>query len=173
MIHPLIQYIPAILILLYIPFVCISDWRTRTFNPFYYIPAVLVNIPLLYLYLVESPLRNYYLMGLTIMLCLLVFAIALTGIIGGGDFWFISLIMLTVPYNPFLEVRRFFPLDFLYTTLLVGIYVPLIVYLYHFYKKDRLPIWKMLTVLSKEFPYMIPISFAFILTLAMEMVVFR
>lgn len=173
MMHPFIEYIPAILILLYIPFICISDWRTRTFDPFLFLPAVLIDIPLLYLYLAESPMRNYYLFGLTIVLCIAVLIVALYSVIGGADFLFISLIMLTVPYNPFLEVRRFFPLDFLYTLLIVGIYIPLIIYLYHFIKKDRLPIWKMLTVLPKEFPYMISISFAFVLTLAMEMTVFK
>lgn len=170
--HPLTQYIPALLILLYIPFICISDWRSREFNVMYYLPIVVINTPLLYIYLVESPARNYYFLALTIILCLVVLALAIYRGIGGGDFWLITLMMITVPYNPFITIRKFFPLDFFYTLMITACYLPLVVYIYHIHKKDKLPFKEMLTQFPGDFPYTIPISFAFIATLVMEMVLF-
>ena len=172
MIHPYYEYIPALLILLYIPFVCISDWKTRTFNFLYFIPLIIINIPLLYIYLSESPMRNYLLMGLTILICLLVLALALYGAIGGGDFWLITLIMITVPYNPFITIRKYFPLDFFYTLMITACYIPVVIYFYHVKRKDKLPLKEMLTSFPGQFPYMLPISFAFIATLVMEIVMF-
>jgi len=170
--HNPIEYVPTLLILLYIPFVCISDWRTRTFNFLYLIPLMVINVPLVYLYLAESPLRNYYLMGMTLVLCLILLGVALYGAIGGADFWFASLIMITVPFNPFLSIRRYFPLDFFYTLLLTAVYLPIVIYIYHIKNRDKLPIWKMLTAFPGKFPYMLPISFAFIATLIMEVMIF-
>ena len=172
MIHPYYEYISALLILLYIPFICISDWKTRTFNFLYFIPLIIVNIPLLYIYLSGSPMRNYLLMGLTLILCLVVFVMAVAGVIGGGDFWFITIILLTVPYNPFITIRKYFPLDFFYTLMIVACYIPIIIYLYHVRRKDKLPLKEMLTSFPGHFPYMIPISFAFVATLAIEMVMY-
>ena len=170
--HAPLEYIPVLLILLYVPFVCISDWRSRTFNVMYYIPLILINAPLLYLYLAESPARNYYFLGLTILLCLVTFALALIKSIGGGDFWLITLMMITVPYNPFITIRKFFPLDFFYTLMITACYLPLVIYVYHIHKKDKLPFKQMLTQFPGDFPYTIPISFAFIATLIMEIVLF-
>lgn len=170
--HAPIEFVPTLLILLYIPIVCILDWRSRTVDVLWFFPLVLINIPLVYMYLAESPVRNYYLMAVSIVLCLLTLGLALYGSIGGADFWFVSIILITVPFNPFLSIRRFFPLDFFYTLLLTAVYLPIVIYIYHIKKKDKLLIWKMLTSFPGKFPYMFPISFAFIATIILEMILF-
>ena len=169
--HSLIYYIPVLSILLYIPFVCYSDYRSRSVPFLWYLPLILLNSLPLYLYFIESPPRNYWLFGLTIALCLILFWLAVLKAIGGGDFWFATFIMIFVPYNPFLPARTFFPLDFFWMLCLTAVYLPVITYIYNVWKRNRYTFFGMLTRFPDGFPYIIPISFAFIATLFVEMII--
>lgn len=166
----MIEYLPVASILLYIPFVCWSDWKTRTF-PFPVMLLLLVNvIPLLH-YLGESPERNYYLLALSLGLCVIALLLAVINAIGGADFLFISAILIFVQYNPFRFPRVFFPLDFFYTMLVTAAYLPVVVFLYNKWKGNEYPVVQMLTKFPDGFPFMFPISFAFVVTLVLEIVI--
>lgn len=174
----LIPYLPTLCILALIPHICFSDIRTRTVKTWVWIPVIISGIISLGLYLQESPERNLYLLGLSIALCIGIFAVAIIGGIGGADAIFASCIMLFIQYNPFHFPRVFFPLDFLWTLLMITITLPIWIYGYNLYlgnlKGDELTSTKpytfieMLTKFPRGVPFMIPISLAFIITLLME-----
>ena len=177
---PILEYIPVIAILCYIPFVCISDWKTRHVNFLYFTPLIVACAPSFYNYVIESPARNYWLFGLTVILCCILLALAVVGAIGGADFWFASFIMLFVQYNPFVFPRVFFALDFFWTLLLITICLPIPIYFYNkahrndmfddVTQKEGYGVIAMFTKVPHGVPFMIPISFAFVATLVMEMV---
>jgi Flp pilus assembly protein protease CpaA len=187
---PLLDYLPVALILAYLPFMCWSDWKTRTFNFSYLIPLIVVESLLLWRYLAESPARNYYLLGLSAAFCLIPLALAIFGIIGGGDFWLITIIMLFAQYNPFVTPRYWFSSDFFYILLLIICFLPIIVWFYNYragnlwggcvtfnpYNQMMEPVngysfVEMLTRFPGGFPLMLPIALAFVLTLVVEVVV--
>ena len=165
------QVITLIMILLYIPCVCYSDWKTRTFNFIYFLPLIIWGMFTTILYLLVSPARNFWLMGLTTILCGIMLAAAIGGAIGGADFWFASFIMVFLQFNPLVTPRSFFALDFFWTLLLVTICLPIIIYGYNLleYHPPKTFIGK-LTHFPDGLPFMLPISFAFLATLIMEMI---
>lgn len=160
------------MILCYIPLVCWSDIKTRTVPFLWFLPLIVVGTITEILYLLESPDRNFYLLGLTLVLCGILLAGAIKGAIGGADFWFASFIMVFVQYNPFRFPRIFFSLDFFWTLLLVTLFIPPIIYAYNLfeYEPPKTLVGK-LTMYPRGVPFMVPISFAFVATLIMEMVV--
>ena len=165
------QIITLILILLYIPCVCYSDWKTRTFNFLYFLPLAIWGMFTTILYLVESPTRNFWLMGLTLIMCCILLATAIIGAIGGADFWFASFIMVFLQFNPLVVPRQFFALDFFWMLLLVTVCLPPIIYVYNLleYHPPETFIGK-LTHFPDGVPFMLPISFAFLVTLILEMI---
>ncbi len=183
---PILPYIPVLLILCAIPYFCWSDIKTREVHPKYIAAIAFLSVPSLLLYLSESPERNYYLFALSIGLCLIPLILSTVGGIGGADFWFISVILVFVQYNPFHFPRVFFPLDFTYTLLIISVYTVLIIYLLNIYHKrnktellyeggvsvEQTPYTfiEMFTKYPDGIPFMIPISVAFVATLIMEMV---
>jgi hypothetical protein len=118
-------------------------------------------------------------MALTMALCLILLAISLLGGIGGADWLFATAIMVFVQYNPFIFPREYFALDFFYTLLLTAIYLPVLTFIYNYWKGNHkdfniAPAYttkEMLTRFPGGFPYMLPISFAFVFTLAIEVLV--
>lgn len=166
-------YVSAIvvMILCYIPLVCWSDIKTRTVPFWWFVPLVVAGGITEAMYLMESPDRNLYLLGLTWVLCCILFLAACRGAIGGADFWFASFIMLFVQFNPFKFPRIFFALDFFWTLLLVTLFIPILIYAYNLFEYDppKTFIGK-LTHYPRGVPFMLPISFAFVATLAMELV---
>ena len=175
----LIEYIPVLLILLYIPFVCWSDYKTRTFESLYFLPLLGIGALTTYNYLMQSPPRNYYLMGLTVVLCLILLAISLLGGIGGADWLFVLFIMIFVQYNPFIFPRVFFALDFFWTLLLTAVYLPVLAFIYNYSNGNHkdynisppYSTVQMFTRFPGGFPYMFLISFAFVATLILEVFV--
>ena len=177
----IIEYIPLLTILCYIPFVCISDLRTRRFNFLYFGPLIVINLPTLYFYLEGSPDRNYWLLTLTLGLCVIMLILATVRAIGGADFWFASFIMIFVQYNPLEFPRTFFALDFFWTLLLVTVCIPIPVYFYNKLHRNDLfdevtdtrgyGVIEMFTKYPRGIPFMIPISLAFYLTLLLEWIV--
>jgi hypothetical protein len=173
MIQNFLQAITVILILLYIPCVCYSDWKTspRTFNFLYFLPLAVWGGFTTILYLSDSPVRNLWLMMLTLIMCCIILVPALLGGIGGGDFWFATFIMVFLQFNPFVTPRLFFPLDFFLVLIATMGCLPLVVYAYNLleYQPPK-------TLYGKFFqfpdgiPFMIPISFAFLVALIMEMI---
>jgi len=162
----------TLIILGYIPFVCYSDIKTRTFEFNLWLPLILTGIANLIVYLAESPGRNFYLLGLSLVLCVVLLAFSYVGGIGGADFFFASFIMLFVQYNPFKFPRVFFALDFFWTLLLVTIALPIIIYAYNLFEYDPpKTIVGKLTHFPRGVPFMLVISFAFVATLIMELIV--
>jgi hypothetical protein len=164
------QVITLILILLYIPCVCYSDWKTRTFEFIYFLPLAIWGGFSTILYLLDAPSRNLLLMGITVVLCLVVLAAALLGGIGGADFWFISFIMVFLPFNPLVTPRQFFPLDFFLILIAVMGCLPLVVYAYNALEyHPPTTIWGRFFHFPDGMPFMIPISAAFLITITVEM----
>lgn len=164
----LVELVPVLTILCYIPFLCYMDIKSRRTPLSWWAPLIIVGVPSLYIYLLESPLRNFHLLGLTVVLCAFMFLFAAAHIIGGADFIFASLIMLFVQSNPFVFPREFFALDFFWTLWLLACTLPIIVWGYNTYKQNRYGLIDMFTKVPNHFPFMIVISAAFIITLVME-----
>lgn len=164
-----IQYLLIAVILCYIPYACYSDIKTRTVKLAYWVPLLIIGTATTTLYLADSPPVNFVLMGTSVILCGLLFVGSLFKALGGADFIFASCIMLFVQYNPFVYPREFFALDFFWTLLLVTICLPPIIYSYNLfeYNPPKTFIGK-LTHFPRGIPFMLPISFAFIATLLME-----
>jgi hypothetical protein len=158
------------MILCYIPLVCYFDVKVRMFKLVWFLPLIITGVITLAMYVLESPDRNFYLLGLSIILCGVLFAISWIGGIGGADFFFASFIILFVQYNPLHFPRIFFALDFFWTLLLVTITLPIIIYFHNVleYNPPKTLIG-MFTYYPRGIPFMLPISFAFIATLLMEM----
>jgi len=134
--------IPFFAILIYLPFVCISDWRTRSFDFLYFIPLICVCAPFTYWYFIGSPERNYMLIGVTLLLCLVWLALAFKGIIGGGDFVFASIIMIFIQDYPFVVPRTWFPLDFFLITWLCACILPILAYFHNARLHYDRPLWR-------------------------------
>jgi uncharacterized membrane protein len=173
-----LDYLPVLLILAYIPFMCWSDWKTRTFNFAYLIPLMVVEALLLLRYLDESPIRNYYLLALSAVLCLIPLVMALLGKIGGCDFWLIAIIMIGVQYNPFLFPRYWFGASFLFMLLLTMCYMPIITWILNYRAGNMAKRYSFLRMLNEwpgEFsraPLILPISFAFIMAMVIDVLTY-
>ena len=164
-----LQYAVVVAIIAYIPYICYSDIKTRTVDLRVWIPLVVIGGMATIIYLIESPPRNYYLLGITIILCGILFAGTLIKALGGADFIFASIIMLSMQYNPFVFPRAFFALDFFWTLLLVTICLPPIIYAYNLFEYDPSKTFiAKLTHFPRGIPFMLVISFAFIATILME-----
>jgi hypothetical protein len=167
---PLVTLVVA-MILCYIPLVCYFDVKIRAFKLVWFTPLIVIGLFTLVMYVLESPERNFYLLGLSLILCGIILAISLIGGIGGADFFFATFIILFVQYNPFHIPRVFFALDFFWTLLLVTIALPIIIYFHNVLEYDPpKSVIGMLTYYPRGIPFMLPISFAFVVTLLMEMV---
>jgi hypothetical protein len=169
----ILEYITVLTILFYIPAVCISDWKTRTFEFLWFTPLIVIGGFSTLVYLIESPARNIWLLALSLVFCGVLFLLAVIKAIGGADFWFASFIILFVQYNPFVVPRSFFALDFFVVLMLTGIYLPVIIWAYNYEKKIKLTFWKHFTTFPGGIPFMLPISFAFIITLFLEMIAWQ
>ena len=174
----IVEYIPLILILAYIPFVCICDIKYRKMAWDYWIPLVAVNGYYLIQYLLQSPERNFYLLGVSVVLCLILLIMSYFGGFMGADWIFASLIILTIQYNPLVFPREFFALDFFWTLLITTCFVPIIVWAYNFksgnlfgdevISQSPYTFIEMLTKYPRGVPFMLVISFAFIATIVAE-----
>jgi hypothetical protein len=173
------SYLTLALILCYIPFVCVSDIRTRTFNPLYLSPLAVVGLFSTAIYLLDNLAeRNIYLLGLTGVLCIVVLALAIAGVIGGADFIFASMIMIFMQYNPLVFPRVFFALDFFWTFMLFQVALAAGILAYNFVKNNpgnkegfTKAMWHMANTWPGKFshaPNLVVISAAFITTLIME-----
>ena len=173
--------ITAVLILIYIPFVCFSDIRYRSFDFRLWLPLILCGVAYLAEYLIESPARNIYFLGLTIVLIGVLFAISIFKGMYGADVIFASLIMLFVQYNPFIFPRVFFALDFFWMLLLLTCCLPIPIFIYNKWKgmdwddinkEYGYGIIKMFTHIDGGFPFLVIISLAYVLTLLIEVIPF-
>ena len=173
------SYLTVALILCYLPFVCISDIRTRTFNPLYFSPLAVVGLFSTAVYLLDNLAeRNIYLLALTGALCLVILVLAIVGVIGGADFIFASMIMIFMQYNPFLFPRVFFALDFFWTFMLIQVALAAGVLAYNFIRNNpgnkegfAKAMWHMANTWPGKFshaPNLVVISIAFVATLLME-----
>lgn len=165
----LLQYLPSLMALCYIPYVCYSDIKYRKVNPLYFTPFLLIGIPCMYNYLLESPERNFILLQFSVVLCAVMFVLALLKAIGGADFIYASLIMLFIQFFPPRFPRVFFPLDFFWTLIILLAFMPIVAYFYNLYHKKALPFRQMFTIGGK-FPGMILISLALVITMIIEVV---
>jgi hypothetical protein len=105
-------------------------------------------------------------MGVTIFLCLIWLGLAFIRAIGGGDFLFASLLMIFIQDYPFVVPRTWFPLDFFLITWLCACTLPIVAYANNFKHRKEYSLKDMLTHYPGGFPYMIVISIAFLITVA-------
>lgn len=164
----LYEYIPLVVILAYIPYVCYMDWKYREVPLRTWIPIVAINFIMLYQYLIESPARNYYLLALSCGLCIILLVLSAFKAIAGADVIFGSIILITFQYSPLVFPREFFPLDFFWNLCLTTVYLPVLIYFYNLRKGNKYSIVNMFTKFPRGIPFMIPISFAFIATIIIE-----
>ena len=174
----LLPIITAVVILLYIPLACYHDLRTRTFPFEWWLPMVCIGGAYLLEYVTESPTRNIYLLGLTVIMIGILMGISVFRGLYGADVIFAALIMLFVQYNPFVFPRVFFALDFFWTLLLLTVCLPIPIFIWnkvHRYDNydtatltEGYGVIKMFTHVERGFPYLLVISSAYVLTLAIE-----
>ena len=176
MIFPL-DYIPVLSIILSIPYVCYHDIKARIVSYKLLILLAVINIPVSILYLLESPVRNYYLIGFTLLFCGILIALALSGIIGGFDALFASEILLFVQFNPFKFPRVYFPMDFFWNMILLIIFTAVSFVLIKTLQGARFPRgvpFRLDTFIRlfeiKDIPQTLVIAAAFILTLVIELI---
>ena len=172
----------AVMILIYIPAVCYCDLKTRSFPFRYWAVLILAGCAYLAEYLWESPTRNFYLLGFTLILIGVLLGISLFKGMYGADVIFAALIMLFVQYNPVVFPRVFFALDFFYMLLLITICLPIPIFVYNkMHRMDRYDeltqtkgygVIQMFTHFERGFPFLIAISAAYVLTLLIEVIPF-
>ena len=162
--------IPALAILLYIPFVCYSDIKTRTVPLWWWMPLVVVSCIPLMSYLSASTERNWHFFWISLMLCCVFLCMALLNAIGGADFIFASIISIFVQTNPFHYPRVFFVIDFMIILCIVAVFSPICVWIYNTIKGNRYGVVDMFRKIEGGFPWMIGISAAFIIALIVEMI---
>jgi Flp pilus assembly protein protease CpaA len=162
--------IPAFLVLLYIPFLCYNDLKTRTIPMAWWIPIIALSVIPLYSFLQASTERNWYFFGISLLFCGVLFCMALLHIIGGADFIFASIIAIFVQTNPFHYPRVFFVIDFMIFLCVVSVFVPIVVWAYNTHKGNKYGVIDMFRKIDGHFPMMFVISAAFVISLIAEMI---
>lgn len=166
---PIAEMFPAIMIMMYIPFVCYSDLKSRTVPLKWWLPLIIVGTPFLYFHMLQSFARNWYWFGISLMFCAVLLCMALLHIIGGADFIFASLITLFMQANPFKYPRIFFAVDFILFMFLLFAFVPIVVWVYNRVKDNKYGNLDMFRKINGHFPMMLVISAAFFIELITEL----
>lgn len=162
--------IPALCILAYIPYVCYLDLKRRSVPVVSWIPLILLSILPLISYLDASTSRNWYFFEISLLLCGVLFCMALLNGISGADFIFASLISIFVQTNPFHYPRVFFVIDFMIWLCVVAVFIPIVVWANNRLKGNRYGVVDMFRKIDGQFPWMLVISAAFVIALVMEMI---
>lgn len=162
--------IPALCILAYIPFVCYSDLKHRSVPVISWLPLIILSTLPLLSYLNASTERNWYFFEISLLLCGVLFCMALLKGISGADFIFASIIAIFVQTNPFHYPRVFFVIDFMVWLCVVAVFIPIIVWANNRLKGNQYGVIDMFRKIDGHFPWMFVISAAFIIALVMEMI---
>lgn len=162
--------IPALGILAYIPYVCYSDLKHRSVPVISWLPLVVISILPLVSYLQVSTSSNWYFFEISLLLCGVLFCMALLGGISGADFIFASIISIFVQTNPFHYPRVFFVIDFMIWLCVVAVFIPIVVWAINFRKGNKYGVVDMFRKIDGHFPWMFVISAAFIIAIVMEMI---
>lgn len=153
-----IFWIPINSLLLYIPLVCLLDLKYREIEHWYWLPLVLVNIPVVVMLLQDG---NYMLFIPSLVAIFVWFTAMRFHFVEGADFLYLTWISLFFIYNPlsghWLMVLPF--TIFLLSCLLITAGWILI---YNLVTRGELTLR-----FNKEIPMMFPISAALILTVVL------
>ena len=167
----ILHLIPFLCISAYFPIVCHSDMVSRSFHPKRYWPLALLGIVSLAFYFSESPLRNYYMFGLSGALCLIFVILSFIRIIGFSDAVLISLILLIMQYNPFTQIRVFFPIDYFWCIMILTCALPIFTWISNIRSGKKMGVIDMLTHMRDQFPYTVLIAAAFFITIIAEVII--
>lgn len=151
MIDTIIQWIPLLTLLAYLPFICYLDWKLQWIEHEYWLPLVLVNVPII-TYAYATGMYPLELLGLSLAFVILWFALMKLNWYNGADFVFLMMITLFFVFNP-ISGRVLMPLV-LAEMLICATVISGIVVLAARKKIER-------------FPYILTISVAFLLTVVL------
>lgn len=147
-------------VLLSLPIVCILDMKYREVPNWIWVAMLIPNIPALWIMYTNGMPISY--LALSLGLVGLYFIIWSKGWIGGADAKFLSVIALIIPISPF--SYNPFQITFYICLLIVLGMVPFIVYLRNHIKcHEQITMKEKWSYWPRGIPYMIPISFAFVL----------
>lgn len=147
-------------VMLSLPIVCILDMKYREVPNWIWVAMLIPNIPALWIMYTNGMPVSY--LALSLGLVGLYFLIWSKGWIGGADAKFLSVIALIAPISPF--SYNPFQITF-YICLLIALgMVPFTIYIRnHILGNEQLTMKEKWSYWPRGIPYMIPISFAFVM----------
>ena len=154
--------IPLVSILLYIPILCYLDIRYREIEHWYWLPLVLVNVPVV-VYLYVEGWYPWYAFVISLITCGIFLVVMKLGLLNGADFLFLLFISLfwIVNPNPWPHGIQFQFYVYLMVAMLVSAGGVLVLNYLRGERKGWIP---MMQDYPRGVPYMLTISLAFILS---------
>jgi len=155
--------VPLVSILLYIIPMCYLDIKYREVNHWYWTPLVLVNVPVA-AYLYVEGWYPPYAFAISLVTCGIFFTVLKLGLLNGADFLFLIFIALfwIVNPNPWPHGIQAQFYIYLIVAMLVTAGVVLAI---NYMKGERKGLVAMMQDYPRGVPYMLPISFGFLLSL--------
>lgn len=154
--------IPLVSILLYIIPLCYLDIRYREVEHWYWLPLVLVNVPVM-VYLYVSEWYPWYAFVISVVTCGIFLAVMRLGLLNGADFLFLVFISLfwIVNPNPWPHGIQAQFYVYLIVAMLVTAGAVLTV---NYLKGERKGLVAMMQDYPRGIPYMLTISLAFVMS---------
>lgn len=146
--------VPVVSLLAYVPIVCYLDLKYREIDHLYWLPLVLVNIPTMAL---MFSLDNYLLYVPALVAIFVWFTAMRFGYFEGADFLYLTWISLFLIYNP-LSSHWLMVLPFTIFLVACLFICAVWVLMYNIFT------YRKVTMKYIEFPMMLPISAALVLT---------
>jgi hypothetical protein len=95
----ILQWIPVLTLLIYVPIVCYLDIKYREVEPIYWVGLVAVNFPVMaILYLTQ--IYVWWMIILSAVSVAIYYALMLMHYIEGADFYYVAFILTFFVYNP-------------------------------------------------------------------------
>lgn len=154
--------VPLVSVLLYIIPLCYLDIRYREVEHWYWLPLVLVNVPVM-VYLYVSEWYPWYAFVISVVTCGIFLAVMKLGLLNGADFMFLIFIALFWIVNPY-PLPHGIQAQF-YVYLIVAMLVTSGCILgINYVKGERKGLVAMMQDYPRGVPYMLTVSLAFVLS---------
>lgn len=159
-------WINLVAFLCYIPVVCYLDIKYREVDPRYWIPLVVVCLPIL-LYTIMWELVPWYSLVISGVMILIFHSAMRLRCLEGADFLFLSLISLFWVVTPVGWVHGLMQIQFYIFFAFASAITAIYILMYNIMNGNDWDILKMMSEYPCGFPYMITISIAFLMSVVL------
>jgi len=162
----ILLWINLIVFLAYIPLVCYLDIRYREIHPGLWLPMVCICSPI-FISMLLMGFYPWYSTLFSIVMIVIFKAAMHYKYIAGADFLFLSLISLFWVVTPVGWVHGLMQIQFYIYLIFTSLITAVCLLGINYYKGHRLDVITMMGDYRRGIPYMVPISAAFLMSVAM------